>query len=393
MTNLTTLDAVLKTNYIGPLNELVNNDVKLLQRVFQDNEAVVTGKNFTMPLHVGRNEGVGARLEGADLPDAGAQNYVDAIIPMKYLYGRINLTGQTIRAAKNNEGAFVRAVDSEMRGITRDLKADINRQLFGDGTGKLAAATANSSASTTVTVDTTKNLRVGMIIDIIADNGTASVTGARITAVTGTTITHNGTGAAVAANSYIYRHGSRNNELMGLKGIISDVDPYANGLQGIKVADNPIWKASVMANGGTNRALSLTLLRTMLDTIETAGNGKVSALYTTHGVRRAYEALLQAERQFVNVMKFDGGIETLTYDGLPIIADKDCDANRIYFVDEDAMTVLNLGENGFAWMDEDGAILNRVNNKDAYSATLFRYSEFATKARNAHGLLADITEA
>jgi hypothetical protein len=44
------------------------------------------------------------------------------------------------------------------------------------------------------------------------------------------------------------------------------------------------------------------LLRTMLDTIETAGNGKVSALYTTHGVRRAYEALLQAERQFVNVM-------------------------------------------------------------------------------------------
>jgi hypothetical protein len=57
------------------------------------------------------------------------------------------------------------------------------------------------------------------------------------------------------------------------------------------------------------------------------------------------------------------------------------------------MTVLNLGENGFAWMDEDGAILNRVNNKDAYSATLFRYSEFATKARNAHGLLADITEA
>lgn len=393
MTNLTTLDAILKTTYIGPLNELVNNDIKLMKRVFQDNEAVVTGKNFTMPLHIGRNEGVGARLEGGDLPDAGAQSYIDAIIPMKHLYGRISVTGQTIRAAKNNEGAFVRAVDSEMKGITKDLKADINRQLFGDGSGKLAKATANSSASATVTVDTTKNLRVGMVIDIIADGGAASVTGARITAVTGTTITHNGTGAAVAANSYIYRHGSKDNELMGLKGIISDVDPNSKGLQGIKVAENPVWKASVLGNDGTNRALSLILLRTMLDTIETAGNGKVSALYTTHGVRRAYEALLQAERQFVNVMKFDGGIETLTYDGLPIIADKDCDANRIYFVDEDAMTVLNLGENGFAWMDEDGAILNRVNDKDAYSATLFRYSEFATKARNAHGLLADITEA
>lgn len=385
------MDAILKNQYIGPLNEQLNNDIKLFKRVMGDNDCVVTGKNFTLPLHVSRNEGIGARPEGGKLPTAGSQGYVDAIVPMKYLYGVINITGQSIKATITDKGAFIRAVDSEMRGVTRDLKADINRQLFGDGSGKLAAATANTTSSATVTVDTVKNLRVGMHIDIIAGT-TASVTDAVITAVdkANNTITHN-KAAVIPASSFVYRHGTKDIEIMGLKGIISDVDPYTNGLQNIKVADNAWWKAIVLNNGGTNRALSLPLMRTVIDEVEIAGAGETSAIYTSHGVRRAYEALLQAERQYVNTMKLDGGIETLAFDKLPIIAEKDCDANRMYFVDEDMLTVLNLGDGNFEWMQEDGAILHRGEG-DAYGATLFRYCELATRARNAHAVLEDISE-
>lgn len=392
MPNLAELDAILKNQYIGPLNEQLNNDIKLFKRVMGDNDCTVTGKNFTLPLHVSRNEGIGARPEGADLPKAGAQGYKDAIVPMRYLYGVISITGPAIKATKTDKGAFIRAVDSEMRGVTRDLKADINRQLFGDGTGKLAAATANSSSSATVTVDSVKNLRVGMHIDIFAGN-TASVTDAVITKVdtANKTITHD-KAAVIPASSFVYRHGTKDIEIMGLKGIIADTDPYTSGLQNLKVADNSWWKAIVLGNGGTKRALSLPLMRTVIDEVEIAGAGEITAIYTAHGVRRAYEALLQAERQYVNTMKLDGGIETLAFDKLPIIADKDCDANRMYFVDEDMLTVLNLGDGNFEWMQEDGSILHR-NGKDGYDATLFRYCELATRARNAHALLADITEA
>ncbi len=45
------------------------------------------------------------------------------------------------------------------------------------------------------------------------------------------------------------------------------------------------------------------------------------------------------------------------------------------------------------WMDQDGAVLSRVPNVDAYEATLFKYAEFATDARNAHFKLVDLTEA
>ena len=392
MANLTTLDEILKTQYIGPLNEQINNDVKLLKRIETIKDEILTGKNFTLPLHVSRNEGIGAKAEGASLPTAGAQGYKDAIFPMRYLYGVITVSGPSIAATKNSEGAFLKAVDSEMKGVTKDLKADLNRMLYGDGTGRLAAATTNASTSTTVTVDSTAKLRVGMKIDIISGT-TASVSNATITAInSATSFTHNGTAAAVAASSYVYKAGAKDIEVMGLAGIVSNTDPITGGLQGLAVASYPWWKASILANGGTNRSLTLALMRRALDTVETAGNGKTTAIYTSHGVRRAYEALLQADRQYVNTMKLDGGVETLAYDGLPIIADKDCQANRLYFVDESELVLAELGEGGFNWMDEDGSILSR-NGKDAYDAVLYRYCELATRARNAHALLADITEA
>lgn len=392
MANLTTLDEILKTQYIGPLNEQINNDVKLLKRIETIKDEILTGKNFTLPLHVSRNEGIGAKAEGASLPTAGSQGYKDAIFPMRYLYGVITVSGPSIAATKNSEGAFLKAVDSEMKGVTKDLKADLNRMLYGDGTGRLAAATTNASTSTTVTVDSTAKLRVGMKIDIISGT-TASVSNATITAInSATSFTHNGTAAAVAASSYVYKAGAKDIEVMGLAGIVSNTDPITGGLQGLAVASYPWWKASILANGGTNRSLTLALMRRALDTVETAGNGKTTAIYASHGVRRAYEALLQADRQYVNTMKLDGGVETLVYDGLPIIADKDCQANRLYFVDESELVLAELGEGGFNWMDEDGSILSR-NGKDAYDAVLYRYCELATRARNAHALLADITEA
>ena len=41
----------------------------------------------------------------------------------------------------------------------------------------------------------------------------------------------------------------------------------------------------------------------------------------------------------------------------------------------------------FDWMDDDGAVLARVNNTDAYEATLYHYGDIACVARNALGAL------
>lgn len=394
---LSTFDAILKTQYLGPIREQLNSSSVLYSRL-EKNEDSVVGKNFTIPLHYGRNEGVGARAEGGTLPTAGNQAYKECIVPMRYQYGRIQITGPTIKAARSNEGAFLRAVDSEMRGLERDMKSSMNRQAFGDGTGALAVC-ASASDATTITVDSTAKLRVGMPVDILVTATgatTAGVVGDTVASITSSTAFTLTTGVAtygsIDSTYSVYVAGSRAKEMMGLAGIVS----ATSTLQGLDVATYPWWKATVLANGGTNRAISDTLLQTAIDTLEANSSGMCTAMYTSFGVRRAYQALLTATKQLVNTQKLQGGYEAISYLGgshgvIPMIADKDAPANKIFIVDEDELAIYRLAD--FDWMQEDGSILSRVSGVDAYEAVLYVYQELGTSMRNAHVLLSDITEA
>lgn len=392
---LTTISDILKNQYLGPIREQLNNEIVLLSRLEKDDESVV-GKNFTIPLHVGRNEGIGSTSDGGNLPDAGNQGYKSCIVPMRYQYGRIQLTGPTMKASASNEGAFIRALEAEMKGLARDLKSDLNRQLYGDGSGILATC-ASATDATTIVVGSTAKLRVGMKIDILVSAtgaATAGVVGTFITGITDATTFTISTGvttfASVGATYSVYRSGSRNLELMGLGGIISNADPAGGALQGLDVASYAYWKANILTDS-SNRAITEALMQTALDTTEQAGAGKTTALYTSYGVRRAYQALLTTTRQYSNTMELKGGYKALDYNSMPLIADKDAPKSVINFVDEDSLKFYRLAD--WDWMDQDGAVLSRVAGKDAYEATMFLYSELGCGARNANTRLEKITEA
>jgi hypothetical protein len=386
---LSDFDAVLKNQYLGPIREQINTGTPLLDRIEKNYDSVV-GKSFTIPLHYGRNEGMGARADGGALPAAGKQAYKEAVVPMRYLYGRINITGPTMKAARSNEGAFIRAVESEMKGITNDMKSSLNRQAFGDGTGALAVCASNSTV--TITVDSTAKLRVGMPIDILVTATGATTNGVVATSVASITSSTVFVAADAPAGSLgdtysVYLAGSRNLEMQGLSGIVS----ATSTLQGLDVATYPWWKATVQGNSSTNRAISDTILQTAIDTVSQISAGKPTALYTSYGVRRAYQALLTATKQLVNTQELKGGYKAITFNDLPIIADKDAPANKIFVVDESQLSFYRLAD--LDWMQEDGAILSRVSGYDAYEAVLFLYQELGTGMRNAHVRIDDITEA
>src|SRR5690606_12432361 len=90
-------------------------------------------------LHVSRNEAAFvARAENGTLPTAGQQGYQTAIVPNKYTYGRIRITGPVIAATKSSANAFVDALTSEMKGLVKDTRRNMNRALHGDGVDALA---------------------------------------------------------------------------------------------------------------------------------------------------------------------------------------------------------------------------------------------------------------
>lgn len=389
--SLTSIDPILKNQYLPPIREQMNNDIKLVKRIGSDYDSVV-GKNFTIPMHYGRNWGTGARAENVALMAAGQQAYKEAIVPMRYLYGRIQLTGQSIKASSSNAGAFARTLASEVKGVTRDLRKELNRMLAGNGTGILTACGV-TAASTTVVVASTKRLAEGMPIDVLVATTGAVSTGAAgrtvVSITNATTFVISGAAITTDATFAVYRAGNRNLEVMGLEGIILDTDIGGGygSLQNLAVASNT-WHKSIVTP--VNGAISLTGIQKMLDDVEQAGDGDVSALYTTFGVRRAYQALLMAKKEFSNVRNLDGEAE-VAYNDMPLFVDSDITAGTLYGVDESMLKVFKMAD--FDWMDMDGAILARVSGYDAYEAILYCYMELGMFARNAFGKMTGLTEA
>ncbi|HEV7535239.1 MAG TPA: hypothetical protein VGP90_06365, partial [Acidimicrobiia bacterium] len=162
----TTADSVLKEFYLPGIRKILNNTVFLLTQI-ESNSEDIEGRRAVLSINTGRNAGVGARNEGETLPAAGQQGYAEERIWLKYNYGRIQLTGPVIRSMGSDKGSFTRALQSETEGVTRDLRKDVNRQLFGTSDGKIAQAASAAGQVITLTTPTPTQLRqmqVGMVI-------------------------------------------------------------------------------------------------------------------------------------------------------------------------------------------------------------------------------------
>jgi len=102
---LTTLSNILKDFYLPPVVEQLNNEVLLLQRLESQSEDLF-GNRAVVPVHTARSGGIGPALEGAALPAAGNQQYNKATYDLKYLYGRIGVTGPSIAKTAFRGGLF-----------------------------------------------------------------------------------------------------------------------------------------------------------------------------------------------------------------------------------------------------------------------------------------------
>lgn len=406
--NLTTADEALKDFYLPAARKVLNDEVFLLSQVEMNSEDV-EGKAAVLSINTGRNHGIGARADGGTLPTAGNQTYSEQRVPLKYNYGRIEITGPTIRAMNSDRGSFVRAVDSETRGVVRDLRNDVNRQLYGTSDGVIASVSgANTTTSIPVAnMTTTQNrqLQIGMVIDIgTVANPTAKASGLTITAVSATTITvDSAPGSATANTDKIFRSGSGGatggagqKELTGLQTQVSDT----GSLWGIDPASVPNWASYVDDNGGTNRAVAETMFIKAQNEVNVRSGEDIDLWVTTDGVHRGVAALLTSIKRFPTSTELKGGYSGLDMSSVSqgrtggntvaMVWDKDCPSNKAFGLT--TSRIQQYRSSDWEFMDEDGSVLSRVANKDAYEATLFNYAELATDARNAHALVADLTE-
>jgi hypothetical protein len=400
---MTNADAALKEDYEPAMREQLTNSYFILSQIEKTSKDV-EGRRVVLSLHVKRNSGVGARKTGNPLPNAGNQGYAEERVGMRRNYGRITVDGFLIKSMRSDAGSFVRAVDSESKGVVNDLRQDVNRQIWGTSDGVIAATGVTTASTTLVLAATTTEVQMRQFNeDGVYDIGTLANPTAVTSAVTVTAVNVAAKtltlSAAVTtdATHRVYRSGSGGNganqqELTGLQTIISDTGALFN----VDPATTGVWKSTVDANGGTPRTPTETLFSKVMQKTNIAGGVDPNLWVTSDGVHRAFAANMLSTKRLVNTVDLKAG-----YKGIELNAAGTSTATLSW--DKDAPSAKAFGistahiqqnqESEWEFMDEDGAILSRVAGQDAYEATLFKYHEVTTDKRNAHARIDDLTEA
>lgn len=397
--SLASIDATLKEVYEGTVREQLNDGIVALKRITRSSSGVsneTPGKYVTFPLHVRRNGGIGSRLEGEALPAAGQQGYASARLGLKSDYLGIELTEHSIDQSDSNPKAFAKSLDEEMTRGKNDFKKDLNRQIYGNGTGAIATVRTTVTGVNVIPVDDARNFWVGShIVDLVTLPNTIAVAQRTVTAVDLTaganTVTLSGAALNATAGQIITLYNSAGKEITGLGAIVQ-----ASGiLYNVNPSTEPVWKAEVDSNGGTGRALSESLMLRLVDRIRTNG-GSTSVILTDDGSFRAYWALLSQLRGFVNTQKFTGGYSGLAFqagsDEIPIVADTDAPRGTMHFLNEDDITFYR--DEDIHWLDRDGSILKQkvdANGRyDVWQAHMKENHELGIGRRNTHGKITDI---
>jgi len=448
-----TLESVLKEFYVKAIAEQLNQEVLALE-MFEKAKLDWSGKRVVVPVHISRNSGVGFTTEGGTLPTAGNQGFKDLGITAKFLYGRFQITGPAIAAAKGAY-SFGNYIDLELRKLVEDVRKSANlATLHGGGVKGYITFSGQIAAGANDTVDFYGNIQ--QIKDILDATGAAKTlrcnlirtdTYARINAapasknnelevtavdVAAHTITIGNPAAGNAVDSR--RDQAGNAGLIGkplavefytvVTATAAVEEEFANEFTGVchnlsspahftvdrsAAANAELRAPGVLCIANTAVAagpyaapqdLNLARMQTLSDEISAASNMEADVILINPLLRQHYTSLLvgttagNVRKDVSGPQAGDGGfkVSQLGFNGVPFKTSVDCGRGMMMFLHTKAWKVAQLEAPGFA--DLDGNILARAGigtgGVDAYEGYYRMYMDVYCERPNANGVLVGI---
>jgi len=394
---------ILKRNYEGKIVNQVANPSALWATVDKNSRAIVQGEKTIVALRMNLSQAVGARGEFGVLPKAQKTRTVQKEVTLKNLYGVMRISGPLMEASKSDSAAFIRAIRNESEGMTESLKIDMARQSMGDGTGILAL-TAVNVATQVLQLETDANMlyfEVDMLIDIrdaakalIAAGDSRTIIDVDV-ANKQITIDVSGGNVTTAATDGIYREDSVDEEIGGLRKIVS----ATGALHGVDptVAGNRRWASSEDLAFGVFDEIKF---QDALDGVHTNSGAWPNMIYSQAKPRNAYLKALKSQRRFVtqNPLKLDAGFKGLAYtggereaawvkDSFVRFSDEVFAMNMDWLELRRAKPFRFITIGGSVWIAE----ISGSQGVDAFKAVLASYMELVTRKRSAHLHLLQVT--
>jgi len=234
--DMTTAAAVLKTLYPPErIKRLCYEHNPFFAMVAKDES--FTGENLKQPVQYGNPQGRSATFATAQT-NADNSKYKAFTLTRVKDYGVAVIANETVKAAANDRGAFIRTLESEMNNMLFSLKRSIATSLYRNGSGSIGRLSATSGVTTAITLSERLdhvNFEEGMVLQLSTADGTGSLK----TGTTKITDVNRGTGVLTvdtslatftpvgAVNDYIFMQGDHAAKISGLAAWIPTSAPTA----------------------------------------------------------------------------------------------------------------------------------------------------------------------
>jgi hypothetical protein len=381
--DLTTVSNLFKIKY-GPLSMNAYNSANvLLGRCKKEYDFV--GKRMDIAVPLSFSGGVGS----GSLPTANYANYQDAQITAKKVYSTIEVEREALKASMNDEGAFVQLTKESVKKGVESFNRNMSRILFNDASGALGQFSGNAAGTATAPILTILNSgtyafneanfeekdyvnvnSLSSVWEITAvDPATRAVTLSRISGSDDLT--------AIGAGTHtVYMQNSRLADPQGLKGAL---DATTGTLYGVTVARR--WQAYQLAMAGAGLTAD-TMNKAMLEVERRCGKVP-NMIVTSYTQYRKLLNILEDQKRYMIDPRAENlkgkvsfnGLEFMSSQGpVGVFADRFCDADRMYFLNDNFITIKHRPESP-GWADDDGTVFLRKASSDNYEARYCLYGE------------------
>ena len=406
---LSTLSAVMKQFYLGPLQDQLNNEIMAFD-LFQKEKVDWVGREAIIPVRTARNTQT-AFSANASLPIAGQQTYASLTVSAKYLYGRMEIQGPAIAQAKASVGAFINGLQVELDGAMETVKNSADQAMFtGGGAVGFLNERENFGANT--------NIEFSGNIDLIPETAAAKVAGTLVRLDTYKSIAvtmyrdagakqHikfdapvdtrdiDGAGTAAAGTAHLVIIGNKTEESMGIYGNLGEKTHFGvDRSTGTDVVLQSIIRAANLDGTGDRVDLSTGRLQALLDDIATASGSTPDCMIAHYVFRQQYVGQLSftstattATSRTKSVDNGDAGFDmgSLSFNGIPLKVSRHCGKGLVIFLHTKSWSLVQIEDPNLA--DLDGNVLSRVTGSDSYEAYVRYYYNLVCKMPNRNAIL------
>ena len=377
--NLTTQSALFKTKF-GKLSENAYNSANVMLGTIKKNYNF-TGEDMKVATPTFFSGGVGS----GSLPDANPASAVKATLTAKRVYAVTEVQREAIKASASDEGAFVEALKWNVQKTVEAFNRNASRILFSDGTGALGSFSGNAAGTAAAPILTITaaswvegHWEENDYVNVDALGSVWGVTSVDPSAKTVTLSRISGTDdlTAIGVGAHVvYMQNSKNNDPQGLKGVC---DAVAGTLYGVPVQRR--WQATQIAAGGSG--ISADILNELIIKVQYKSGKTPKKIVTSYTQYRKILNFLEDHKVYMvdpRASELKGkisfkGIEYISDAGpIGIFADKMCDDDRLYAVNDDFIEAHHRPD--FGWFDDDGTVFLRLASQDSYGARYGGYYE------------------